>query len=116
MAFARRQFELSAPQEDGKPLIEHLRAVERQTGRVHSMILTAPDLPEGLQSLWAHFLALHESRGSTGWGPARISFADIDAFQRVTMTPLSPWEVGCIRSLDSMWVGEFAPKPKADKK
>lgn len=115
MAFARRQFELSAPQEDGQPLLAHLQAVQRKTGAVHEMIAKAPPLPEGLESLWRTFLDLHDSRGSTGWGPQRITFADIDCFKRVTGAMLSPWEIEVIRKVDNLWLAEFAPKPKADK-
>ena len=115
MAFARHQFELSAPQEDGQTLLAHLQAVEERTGKVHSMIANAPQLPEGLSCLWTAFLALHECRGSNGFGASRISFADIDCFQRVTGTRLQPWEVEWVRKADNLWLSEFAPKPKGDK-
>jgi hypothetical protein len=112
LAFARRQFELSQPQEDGQPLIAHLRFVQQKTGRVDEMIANAPPLPDGLQPLWGTFLELHDSRGSTGWGPMRITYADMDAFCRVTGAALKPWEIEVIRKTDGLWLSEFAPKPK----
>lgn len=115
MAFARHQFELSAPQDDGQPLIEHLRAGELRTGKVPDFIVNAPPLPEGCEMLWQRFLSLHLSRGSAGFGMARITFVDIDAFQRVTRTMLSPWEIDLIRKADNLWLSEFQPKPKGDK-
>lgn len=114
MAFARRQFELSAPQGDGQPLIAHLQSVQKQTGRVHEMIAEAPPLPAGCSQLWDDFLELHNSRGAGLGGAMRITFADMDAWQRVRGAHLQPWEVDCLLKADSMWLSEFAPKPKAD--
>lgn len=115
MAFARHQFELSAPQDDGLSLIEHLRAVERQTGKVHSLIANGPALPRGCSQLWADFIELHGSRGSTGFGAARITFADLKAWQDVRGVRLDPWELDTIRAVDDLWLSEFAPKPKDTK-
>lgn len=115
MAFARHQFELSQPQEDGTPLLAHLQAAWRATGKAPAMLTEAPPLPEGLESLWRAFLELHDSRGSTGWGAARITFVDIDAWQRVTGERIDTRELNLIRKADNLWLAEFAPKPKADK-
>lgn len=115
MAFARRQFELSAIQDDGQPLIAHLKVVQKTTGKVHDLVAKAPPLPEGCETLWRNYLELHDSRGNTGWGPMRITFADLQAFQNVTGAMLQPWEIDMIRKADGLWLSEFAPKPKADK-
>ncbi len=112
MAFARHQFELSAPQPDGQPLIAHLRSAEDQTGKAHDLLVNAPTLPRGCTQLWADFLELHGSRGSTRFGAARITFADLAAWQQVRAVPLSAWEIDLIRATDSLWISEFAPKPK----
>lgn len=113
MTFARHQFELSQPQEDGSPLLAHLQAAWRASGKVPAMLADAPLMPEGCESLWRSFLELHDSRGSTGWGAARITFADIDAWQRVRGTALTPFEADTIRRADNLWLADFAPKPKA---
>lgn len=115
MEFARRQFELSAPQDDGQPLLAHLKVYEEANERAHPLIADAPPLPDGLESLWSDFLELHDSRGSTGWGPARITFTDLQAWQSVRGTMLTPFEVDCIRRADNMWLVDFAPKPKEEK-
>jgi hypothetical protein len=112
MAFVRHQFELSKPQDDGKPLIVHLQLVSEKMGRPHPMLVGGPELPDGLQSLWATFLELHESRGSTGWGPQRITFLDLFARGAITGHKLAPREVDLIRKADNLWLAEFAPKPK----
>lgn len=115
MAFARRQFELSAPQDDGKPLIAHLLLVQKQTGIEHEMLRTAPPLPAGLEELWRAFQRLHGNRGSTGWGPAKITDVDIVASRQAVGLVLQPWEVALVNRADDLWLSEFAPKPKADK-
>jgi hypothetical protein len=36
----------------------------------------------------------------------------MDGWQRVTGGNLNPWEVGLIRQADSIWLADYAPKPK----
>lgn len=112
LAFARHQFELSAPQEDGSTLLDHLQASWRRTKQMPQKLAEAPELPGSCAPLWEDFLSLHESRGTAGLGAARITFVDMDAWQRVTGKTLSPWDVEVIRKTDDMWLAEFAPKPK----
>lgn len=112
MAFARHQFELSQPQDDGQPLIAHLQAAQERTGKPHSIIANGPPLPPGCGQLWRDFLELHGSRGSSGFGVRRVTFADLHAWQQVNQTQLSAWEIDCIRKADDLWLSEFAPKPK----
>lgn len=114
MTFARHQFELSAPQDDGSPLLAHLEAVERATGKPHQMLADAPPLPGGCETLWRDFLEMHHCRGSTGFGAMRITFTDMDAWQRLRSTMLKPWEIDLIRRTDDLWLSDFAPKPKAN--
>lgn len=115
MAFVRHQFELTKPQEDGTPLRAHLESYERQTGVPHPMLNDVPELPRGCSQIWHDFLELHGSRGSTGFGAARITFADLKAWQDVRGVILSPWETDTIRKADDLWLSEFAPKPEETK-
>ena len=68
-----------------------------------------PPFPEELEALWGVFLAL-SSRRTAGMAANPITFADIEAFQRLTLTDLSAWEVDVICQLDnavlSAWAGE----------
>jgi hypothetical protein len=43
---------------------------------------------------------MSRARGSTGFGPAPLSWADIEAWSRVTGTPVDPWEARAIRAID----------------
>jgi hypothetical protein len=116
LAFARHQFELSQPQQDGATLLTHLLAVWEKTDRVPSKLANAPTLPEGLLSLWTAFGELHSSRGSTGLGCARITFADMVYWQAMTGGRLDSWQVEMIRRADDIWLADFQPKPKEGAK
>lgn len=111
-AYAVSQFELSAIQDDGKPLREHLLSIQRQTGKTPAALANAPSLPVELGQLWADFVDLHSSRGSTGFGPARIMFSDIDAWMRVTGNRLAAWQIAAIRKADDAFMASL-PAPKA---
>lgn len=83
---------------------EHLEAYEQHTGMKHPQLLDAPELPGGLEMLWADFVDLHISRGSTGLGPARITYLDIDAFQRVRNVRLLSWQIDAIQRADTEYM------------
>lgn len=109
MTYARHQFMLSEPQEDGRSLFEHLRSMK---GEPHELIANAPVLPESLVPLWDDYLDLHSSRESNGWGPRRISRADIREYAEEEGFAFDPWQRKAIRKADNAWLAEFAPKPK----
>jgi hypothetical protein len=75
-------------------------AFEERNGRKHEM-LEGHELPAGCLHLWADFLELHSARSNNGMAPGRISFADIDAWERVAGVLLEPWEIEAIRRADS---------------
>jgi hypothetical protein len=111
LAFARHRFEISHRHEDGSTVLDHLLLVWEKTGHMPAKLRDAPVLPEGLTSLWRAFNELHESRGAA-FGFQRITFVDMEAWQRMTGAALEPWEVELIRKADNLWLAEFAPKPK----
>lgn len=115
--FAAFQFTLSAPQEsDGLPLRAHLESYERQTGKVHPMLVDAPPLPGGCEQLWLDFLALHGCRGSNGFGPSRISWRDLADWQSVTGSRLGQWQIDAIRKADDAFMADWADRqPKSEK-
>jgi hypothetical protein len=78
------------------------------------MLLDAPKCPAACEDLWRIFMELHASRSSNGFGPSRITFSEIDAFQRVTGVRLKAWEVEAIRRVDRAFVADWIarqPKP-----
>lgn len=91
-------------QSDGATLRDHYEILAERTGRTVREIHGAPDLPDGCSMLWRDFIAMHGARGSTGFGPMRITWADLDAFQRVMGIRLAPWELEAIRRADGAYL------------
>lgn len=60
-----------------------------------------PEIPYAGMRVWGIFLRLHAARGGGGFGPAPISYADMQAFQRVSGEPLRPFEIEMIKALDA---------------
>lgn len=63
--------------------------------------MRSPPFPEELGYLWQIYLRL-SARRSVGWGRSPLSWADIDAFCRLTGTRLVPWEIKIIEMLDDL--------------
>lgn len=76
------------------------------------MLRDRPLCPDGCEGLWQAFKELHASRANSGFGPMRISFAEIDAFQRVTGLSLKPWEVEAIRRADRAFMADWQSRQK----
>lgn len=93
---------------------EHLESFERQTGRLHPVLADAPVLPDGLGPLWRDFMAMHSTRSSTGFSPMRISYADLEAYQRVEGVRLAPWQVEAIKRADAAYLDHHAKTRKAN--
>lgn len=79
-------------------------AAQRRSRKPHPMLADGPVLPRGCEVLWSDFLELSASRGSTGMGPARIGYHDIDAYQRVQDMKFEPWEIDAIRRADNAFL------------
>lgn len=67
-----------------------------------------PELPAGCLPLWNVFCELSARRGSTGFGPAPLSWADLQGWQAVYGARLSPWEIDRIFEIDALWVTTVA--------
>lgn len=78
------------------------------------MLLDAPALPEGCEELWSIFCELHSCRGSTAVAPQRITYGDLDAFQRVSGIRLQPWEREAIRQADALYLRDHAARSGDD--
>lgn len=86
--------------------------IYERTGKLPKRLAEAPALPDGCEALWLDFADLHASRGSTGFGPARITFMDLHAWQQVNGRVLSGWQLEAIRRADNAYLDSL-PKPKA---
>lgn len=96
---------------DGYTEREHLEAVERSTGR-RPVALDAPEFPPGVEPLWGAYLELRAAAGSAGFGPARISHVEMEAWARLHGVQLSPWEVETLFAID----GEVVSVMGSDRK
>ena len=98
---------------EGSTLREHLKVAQQRTGRAPERLANAPTLPDGCAALWTDFMTLRGMAGSNGFGPARITFHDIDGYQRVARFRFQPWEIEAIRRADSAYI-ELRSKEKAN--
>lgn len=88
---------------------DHFAAAARQLGRP---VATPPKLPPFAVHVWNTFSRLANARGGTGFGPAPLSFSEIDAFCRLTGERLDFWEIDAIRELDDAYLEEAAARAK----
>ena len=114
VAFAAFQFELSALQDDGATLRDHLEMYQARSGRMHPKMAAAPALPAGCDLLWADFLDLHGTRQFREHGPAPITFVDLDAWQRVNRVSLPAWQINAIRRADAAYLASVAKAVRDD--
>ncbi len=104
---------LDSPHADGTTLRDHLEAAEAAIGET---LFEEIDIPAEAEHLWLWFWELHAGRGSTGWGPASIGYADIEAWSRLCGTEPSPWEVHTLRQMDNAYLAAHStPHRKKDK-
>lgn len=86
-------------QPDGATLRQHLEAVRRATGR-EPQELDVPALPPQAAHLWDIYAQLAAARGSNGFGPNPIGWAELEAWQRLNGFDLSPWEAETLIHID----------------
>ena len=101
LEFAENEIRLSAPQSDKRPLREHLECAWQQTG-IRPAELIDCKCPDAILHVWRWFLELNEARGSGGMGASAISYQDILSWSITTNSEPTPFEVSCIRALDSL--------------
>jgi hypothetical protein len=93
---------------EGATVMEHLLSVWERTGVKPARLADAPAMPEGLSPLWHAYCDMRNSCPSNGMGPGRITFAELDAYQRVTGHRLAPWHVDAIRRVDVAYINATA--------
>jgi hypothetical protein len=73
-------------------------------------------LPDIAVWTWQVFLELSAHRSSTGFGPAAISWADLDCWQRVTGAELSAFEREWVFELDRLFLQDLASEAAKRRK
>jgi hypothetical protein len=79
-------------------LRDALEKIERQTGRRDPRLDAGP-VPEGFGYLWNLFWNLRAG-ASEGFGGARITWADIEAYKRATGADLDAFEIEAVMAMD----------------
>jgi len=90
----------------------HLKSLERQTGRVFQVSADeVPDVPWPVAHVWEWFVAeLSPRRSSSGFGANPLSFADIEAWARLTGRRPTSFEARLLMQLDDAMVHALRPK------
>jgi hypothetical protein len=65
-------------------------------------VATAPPLCSA-RYVWEYFCELHTQRGHSFGSFLPLSWTEIDAWSRLSRTPLSPWETRVLSLLDVTW-------------
>jgi hypothetical protein len=110
LAFAAHQFELDAPRGEQGTLRQHYEAAATQ-GSVQAqleLVGDGLDLPVQAEHVWRWYGELAAGRGSNGWGPDPITWADLGAWQRLTGAQPDPVELSWLLRLDQAWLKAFA--------
>ena len=89
----------------------HLESLARQ-GDIEAQweLDNVPPLPPLAAHLWAAFLDLHRTRGSSGMGPGPITRLDIRLWEGDEGQFLEPWERRVILAVDQAWLASQAPQ------
>jgi hypothetical protein len=104
--FAAYELEMTAPQGAGGSLRENLISIWDQTG-VKPEELKDVECPDSIKYVWGYFIELHNSRGTGAMAPNPISYQDILAWVQLTDKELTPFEIDCLTSLDSLWLSNL---------
>tara|TARA_R110000868_G_scaffold150541_11_gene373805 strand:+ start:460 stop:777 length:318 start_codon:yes stop_codon:yes gene_type:complete len=87
-------------------LLTRTRSAEKQAELEEE--LEVPPFPDGVGYLWEWFMDLSRSRPSTGFGPAGITYSEIQAWAALKRVNVAAWEVDILRALDAVFLGCIA--------
>ena len=74
-------------------------------------LANGPALPPLAAHIWAWWLDLAQTRGSTGFGPAPLTRTEIHAWQADEGVTLDQWERRAILRLDAAYRTSLQPDP-----
>lgn len=94
---------------DGTPLRAHLENAARHSPALRRKLDAGPELPAECLYVWTWFCELNETRGMrAGPGglvlPQPLSFAELDAWARLTRRQLRAGETELLRAIDRIWL------------
>lgn len=80
-----------------------MEQVEKQIGKT-PLALIMPPFPDILEDVWKLFIDLSNTRSQGYSGPLPITYSEIEAWSRITETPITSWEVSVIKRLDNVYI------------
>lgn len=102
MEFARSEFRLSKPGEDGVSMRAKLEKMKSHA------LYRLPKMPRALEHIWAWFCELNSARTSNGFGANPITYSEIAAWSALTLNVPTPWEVSLLKRIDRAFLEEMA--------
>lgn len=90
----------------------HLEAGAARGDKLAQAELDGPALPEALTYLWELYFEIAAARGGNGFGMNPVGWHDLDAWQRVTGTRLTPFERGTLLEIDRLYLVDAAEEMK----
>ncbi|KRA42092.1 hypothetical protein [Devosia sp. Root635] len=82
--------------------MKRARTLERQAELEAELAL--PTFPEAVQYLWTTFVRIRRRNAGNGFGATPITWADLDAYSRLSGMRLLPWEIEIIEQLDDAYL------------
>ena len=116
IAYLKQEAELNARTADGCTLREQLLSVERQTKKPVKELQDLVELPESMNQIWGHFIALDSASGSNGYSALPLSYSEILSYFTLLKEPVEVWEVQLIRRLDQTLLYVYAKQAEAELK
>lgn len=104
---------MMAPQPDGRTRRAHLQEAAKHHAKGAAEALAGPELPESCAHVWTWFCELAVSRpapAAPGQLPPRFTYAELDAWARLSGARPRPWEIALLRELDALWVSPELPE------
>jgi len=103
LGFAGRETALSARQEDGATLREHLQSHERQSGERHPL-LEDVECDESIIYLWDYFCSMNARRTGNGFGLNPITDEGVEAWARRRGIRLERFENYALDMLEQLFL------------
>lgn len=101
--FGKREFELSATNENGSSLRDEVNVIV-QAGHDIPLEYQSLPLPSSYGHCWQWFSELSRTRTSNGYGQDAIRYSEIEAWGRLTHTEIDYLEVRAIMQLDGAYL------------
>jgi len=114
LGFAQHEFMLGKRQEDGTTAKDHLEheARNRQLlGKEPPKQLEEIEIPYCVVYIWQWFQEITGGRGYSGMGqPLPISYSELLAWSKLTMTEPTAWEISALKAVDQIFLIEANKK------